>query len=161
MQRTSWLNYFLNITFLVAQRSTCRRRQVGAIAVKDKRILATGYNGAPSGVPHCLDVGCMREELGIPSGQRHEICRALHAEQNVIIQAAINGIDISGADLYCTTHPCALCAKMLINCRIRKIFYVQDYPDELAAQLLREADIALEKARFTPITIDWKPEDAT
>lgn len=150
MPRSSWSEYFLNITYLVAQRSTCLRRQVGAIAVKDKRILATGYNGAPSGVPHCLDIGCLRDQLGIPSGQRHEICRALHAEQNVIIQAATHSLDISGADLYCTTRPCSLCAKMLINCGIQHIYYVEDYPDELADTLLKEANIPLIKLAFTP-----------
>ena len=98
----------MNITYLVSERSTCTRRRVGAVAVKDKRILATGYNGAPAGVPHCLEVGCLREQLGIPSGQRHEICRGLHAEQNVIIQAAVHGINIQGAELYCTTHPLSL-----------------------------------------------------
>ena len=114
MQRMSWPDYFMNITYLVSERSTCSRRKVGAIAVKDKRILATGYNGAPVGIRYCLEVGCLRDQLKIPSGQRHEICRGLHAEQNVIIQAAIHGISLKGADLYCTTHPCSFCCKMLI-----------------------------------------------
>ena len=131
----------MNITYLVSERSTCTRRRVGAVAVKDKRILATGYNGAPAGVPHCLEVGCLREQLGIPSGQRHEICRGLHAEQNVIIQAAVHGINIQGAELYCTTHPCVLCSKMLINCGIRRIYYAEDYPDDLATAMLREAGV--------------------
>lgn len=149
MERLPWPEYFMSITRLVSCRSTCTRRRVGAVAVKDKRILATGYNGAPAGTPHCLEVGCLRQELGIPSGQRHEICRGLHAEQNVIIQAAVHGINISGATLYCTTHPCVLCAKMLINCGISRIFYAEDYPDELAATMLREAGIPVERLAVT------------
>jgi dCMP deaminase len=150
MPRLPWPEYFMNITRLVSERSTCTRRRVGAVAVKDKRILATGYNGAPAGVPHCLDVGCLRERLGIPSGQRHEICRGLHAEQNVIIQAAVYGINIRGAELYCTTHPCVLCVKMLINCGVSHIFYAQDYPDELAAAMLKEAGVPADKYDFRP-----------
>jgi dCMP deaminase len=150
MSRLPWPEYFMNITYLVSERSTCTRRRVGAVAVKGKRILATGYNGAPAGVPHCLDVGCLREQLGIPSGQRHEICRGLHAEQNVIIQAAVHGISIQDAELYCTAHPCVLCAKMLINCGIRRVYYVEDYPDELAAAILKEAGVTADKYDFTP-----------
>ena len=145
MERLPWPEYFMSITRLVSCRSTCSRRKVGAVAVKDKRILATGYNGAPAGTPHCLEAGCLRQQLGIPSGQRHEICRGLHAEQNVIIQAAVHGINIYGATLYCTNQPCALCAKMLINCGIKKIFYAEPYPDELAAAMLREAGIPMER----------------
>lgn len=150
MCRTSWSEYFMNITYLVAERSTCCRRKVGAVAVKDKHILATGYNGAPAGTPHCLDVGCLRTQMGIPSGQRHEICRGLHAEQNVIIQAALHGISIAEAVLYCTTRPCVLCAKMLINCGIKHIYYAEDYPDELADTMLKEAGLPLTKLIFTP-----------
>lgn len=133
------------IAFLVSERSTCLRRRVGAIAVKDKRILATGYNGAPAGVRHCAETGCLRQQLGIPSGQRHEICRGLHAEQNVIIQAATYGVNISCADIYCTNFPCAQCAKMLINCHVRHIYYAEAYPDELAAAMLAEAGIAVSR----------------
>ncbi|MDR0816876.1 MAG: cytidine/deoxycytidylate deaminase family protein [Desulfovibrio sp.] len=150
MQRLPWPEYFMNISYLVSERSTCTRRRVGAAAVKAKRILATGYNGAPSGGPHCLDVGCLREEMGIPSGQRHEICRGLHAEQNVIIQAAIHGISIQGAELYCTTHPCVLCSKMLINCGISRIWYTENYPDGLAAAMLKEAGVTVRQFNFTP-----------
>lgn len=139
--RLSWPQYFMDITKLVAERSTCMRRKVGAIAVKDKRILATGYNGAPQCMAHCQETGCLREKMGVPSGQRHEICRGLHAEQNVIIQAAVHGLVLEGADLYCTNHPCVLCAKMLINCGIARIWYDQPYPDELAARLLKEAGL--------------------
>ena len=157
MQRLPWPDYFMKITYLVSERSTCTRRRVGAVAVKDKRILATGYNGAPAGVPHCLEVGCLREQLGIPSGQRHEICRGLHAEQNVIIQAAVHGINIQGAELYCTTHPCVLCSKMLINCGIRRIYYAEDYPDDLATAMLREAGVTVEQFPFTPPRISGMP----
>ena len=142
--RAPWSRYFMDITCLVAERSTCLRRKVGAIAVKDKRILATGYNGAPAGVPHCLEVGCLREQLGIPSGQRHEICRGLHAEQNVIIQAAVHGISLKGAEIYCTHQPCLICTKMLINCGITKVYFLESYPDELAAAMIKEAGIPFE-----------------
>ena len=147
MVRPSWDAYFMEITNLVSQRSTCSRRRVGAVLVKDKRILATGYNGAPSGLPHCLDVGCLREQNNIPSGQRHELCRGLHAEQNVIIQAARDGIPIQGAALYCTTRPCVICAKMIINANIVVVYYEEGYEDELADQMLHEAGIEM---------INWK-----
>jgi dCMP deaminase len=143
MERPSWDAYFMEITNLVAQRSTCGRRRVGAVLVKDKRILATGYNGAPSGLPHCIEVGCLREANDIPSGQRHELCRGLHAEQNVIIQAARHGILIQGSTLYCTTRPCSICAKMIINAGIVAVYYQEGYADELADQMLKEADIEL------------------
>ncbi|MBQ7608422.1 MAG: cytidine/deoxycytidylate deaminase family protein [Desulfovibrionaceae bacterium] len=141
MSRLPWSDYFMSIVYLVRQRSTCLRRQVGALAVRDNRILATGYNGIPSGLAHCLDRGCLRKDMGIPSGQRHEICRGIHAEQNVIVQAATSGINLDGSELYCTTFPCVLCCKMLINCGIRAIYYAEDYPDELSAELLAEANI--------------------
>ncbi len=143
MQRLPWPEYFMRITYMVAERSTCLRRKVGAIAVKDSRILATGYNGAPSGLAHCLDIGCLRQELGIPSGERHEICRAIHAEQNLIVQCALHGINLGGADLYCTTFPCGICSKLLINCDIKNIYYVDTYPDPLGLEMLREAGIQL------------------
>ncbi len=152
MHRVAWPDYFMNITHLVAERSTCLRRHVGAIAVKDKRILATGYNGAPSNVAHCLTVGCLREQLEVPSGQRHEICRGLHAEQNVIVQAAVHGISLNGAELYCTHQPCIICSKMLINCGVNKIWYALGYPDPLALQLLEEAGIVLEQRNLAAIT---------
>jgi len=139
--RPSWLEYFISITDLVSQRSTCLRRKVGAILVRDKRIIATGYNGAPAGITHCLDVGCLRERQGIPSGQRHELCRGLHAEQNAIIQAALHGVSVEGSTLYCTNMPCSICSKMLINARIEKIYYKEGYADELSSILLGEAAI--------------------
>jgi dCMP deaminase len=143
--RPSWEEYFMDITHLVAKRSTCLRRQVGAVLVKDKKILATGYNGAPSRLEHCLDIGCLRESKGIPSGERHELCRGLHAEQNAIIQAAYHGVAIRGATLYCTNHPCTICSKMLINAGIEKIVYEDGYADALARGMLRESGIKTEK----------------
>jgi len=129
----------MKIAFMVAQRSTCLRRKVGAVIVKDKRILSTGYNGAPAGLAHCLDIGCLREKIGIPSGEKHELCRGLHAEQNAIIQAAYHGVSIKGATIYCTHHPCVICTKMLINAGIKKIYYAKGYPDELSQTMLKEA----------------------
>lgn len=139
--RPSWQEYFLEITGLVAKRSTCRRRAVGAIIVKDKRILSTGYNGAPAGVRHCIDIGCLREELGVASGERHELCRGIHAEQNAIIQAALHGVRIEGATLFCTNMPCAICAKMIINAGIRTVYYRDGYADTMSEQLLEEAAV--------------------
>lgn len=142
-ERVSWAEYFMRIAFMVGQRSTCTRRFVGAVAVKDKRILATGYNGVPMGIEHCAVTGCLRQKLNIPSGERHEICRGLHAEQNIIIQAAVHGIPLQGADIYCTTQPCLICSKMLINCGIKNIYHAVTYPDEMATQMLLEAGVAL------------------
>ena len=143
MTRPSWEEYFMDITFLVAKRSTCLRRQVGAIVVKDKRILSTGYNGAPMGLAHCLDIGCLREKNNIPSGERHELCRGLHAEQNAIIQAAYHGICINGSVLYCTNLPCIICLKMLINAGIKKIIYKEGYTDNLSVDMSMESGIEL------------------
>ena len=145
-QRPPWPVYFMDIADLVARRSTCLRRRVGAVAVKGKRILATGYNGAPSGIPHCLDVGCLREQEGIPSGERHELCRGIHAEQNVILQAALYGVSTKESTLYITNQPCIICAKMLINAGIKEIVTIGDYPDKLAREFLREAKIKVRKA---------------
>jgi dCMP deaminase len=139
--RPGWDQYFMEIAHQVARRTTCCRRAVGAILVKDKRILSTGYNGVPQGIEHCLDRGCLRERLGIPSGQQHELCRGLHAEQNAVIQAARHGITIDGATVYCTTQPCIICAKMLINAGIREIIFDEPYPDELTAGMLAESGI--------------------
>ncbi len=146
MSRPSWDEYFMDIVEVVKTRSTCIRRQVGAVIVKDNRILASGYNGAPSGCRHCEDIGCLRQQMGIPSGQRHELCRAIHAEQNAIVQAAASGTCIKGATVYCTTQPCVLCAKMMINAGIVRIVYRGSYPDELSMSLLNEAGV--ETVRF-------------
>lgn len=144
-KRPSWDEYFLEMSKLVAKRSTCLRRSVGAVLVKDKRILATGYNGAPRGLKHCIDMGCMRKKLNIPSGERHELCRALHAEQNALIQASLYGISAAGSTLYATNQPCVICAKMLINAGIKEIVIVDGYPDKLAANFLRQAKIKIRK----------------
>lgn len=136
--RPSWDEYFMKLAHEVATRTTCLRRAVGAIIVKEKRILTTGYNGAPSGVAHASEVGCLRQQLGIPSGQRHDICRGLHAEQNAIIQAARYGISIAGSSIYITTQPCSTCAKMIINAGIVEVVYQNPYPDELAMSLFEE-----------------------
>ncbi len=143
----------MDIAYLVAQRSTCIRRKVGSVAVRDRHILATGYNGAPSGVLHCLETGCLRKKLGIPSGQRHEICRGVHSEQNVIIQAAVHGISLQGAELYCTTFPCFICAKMLINCGITKIVVEEPYHDELSGAILAEAHVDIMRYDRTTDTL--------
>ncbi len=145
MARPSWDEYFMEIAKLVSTRSTCLRRQVGAVLVKDKRILATGYNGAPAKLPHCLDVGCLRQQMGIPAGERHELCRGLHAEQNAIIQAAYHGVSIRGATLYCTHHPCIICTKMLINAGIERVVYLEGYPDPLSQEMLAESKVKVEK----------------
>ena len=141
--RPSYDEYFMEMAHVVKKRSTCLRRKVGAILVKDKHILSTGYNGAPKGLKHCSEVGCLRENMGIPSGQRHELCRGLHAEQNAIIQAAVFGISIKGSILYCTNTPCIVCVKMLINAGVEEIVYSGDYPDELAKKMLSESKIKI------------------
>jgi len=146
----------MRIAMLAATRSTCLRRQVGAVIVKDRRVLATGYNGAPRGMSHCLDVGCLRDELNIPSGERHELCRAIHAEQNAIIQAATSGTSIAGGTLYCTTYPCVLCAKMLINAGITDIYISEGYPDELSRQMLEEAGL---EVHFLSLTDEPLPRE--
>ncbi len=146
--RPTWDAYFLEMARVIARRATCLRRRVGALLVQDKRILATGYNGAPSGLPHCEEVGCRREQLGVPSGQRYELCRALHAEQNAIIQAALHGVTTRGAVLYCTTQPCVTCAKMLINAGIVRVVYEGEFADALALEMLREAGVEVEQVRI-------------
>jgi len=143
--RPSWDQYFMDIVELVGKRSTCLRRKVGAILVKDKRILTTGYNGAPMGIAHCSETGCLRDEWNIPSGERHELCRGLHAEQNAIIQAAYHGITINGATLYCSNLPCIICSKMIINAGIKEIIYRHGYADKLAEDMLKEAGIEVRR----------------
>ena len=142
-KRPSWQQYFMQMAFLASSRSTCLRRQVGAVLVKDNQILSTGYNGSPKGVRHCSEVGCLREKNNVPSGQMHELCRGLHAEQNAIIQAGINGSSARGATLYCTHQPCSICAKMIINAEIQTVYVAEKYPDELAEKLLAEAGVEL------------------
>ena len=147
-KRPDWEIYFLKIAQLASTRSTCIRRHVGAVLVKEKKILATGYNGAPSGSPHCTDVGCLRDEERVPSGQRHELCRGLHAEQNAILQAAYHGVSIQGSVLFCTNFPCVICSKMLINAGIRQIFYLEGYPDPLSEKMLLEAGMELHRIQM-------------
>jgi dCMP deaminase len=144
--RPTWDEYFLEMARVIAKRATCLRRRVGALLVRDKRILATGYNGAPTGLPHCDEVGCRREQLGVPSGERYELCRALHAEQNAIIQAALHGVNTRGAVLYCTTQPCVTCAKMLINAGIVRVVYEGEFSDAMAREMLQEAGVAVEQS---------------
>jgi len=139
--RIPWVYYFLKIAMVVRERSTCLRRKVGAVLVRDNQILATGYNGAPKGISHCDITGCLREQLHIPSGERHELCRGTHAEQNVIIEAAYNGISIKDSVLFCTLFPCSVCTKMLINAGIRVIYYIDGYPSDLSVQLFAEAGV--------------------
>jgi len=143
LDRPSWDEYFMELARVVARRSTCLRRGVGALLVRDRRILATGYNGAPSGLVHCAEAGCIREEKKIPSGERHELCRGLHAEQNAIIQAAVHGTSARGATLYVTHQPCVVCAKMLVNAQIDEIVFSGEYPDDLSRYILEEARITL------------------
>lgn len=144
-KRPGWNEYFMKVAGLLATRSTCLRRNVGAVIVKDKRILATGYNGVPVGVSHCIDVGCLREKMKIPSGERQEICRGLHAEQNAIIQSARFGISIKDSVMYCTHQPCITCAKMIINAGITEVIFSGDYPDKLAVNMLKEGKVTLNK----------------
>ncbi len=142
-QRPSWHEYFMGITDLVASRSTCTRRKVGAVLVKEKRLLCSGYNGAPANVPHCKETGCLREQLNVPSGEKHELCRGVHAEQNAIIQAAYHGISVSGSVLYCTTQPCSICAKMIINAGIKTVYFKEGYDDPLSLEMFDQAKVDL------------------
>lgn len=146
-KRPSWDEYFISIAELVSKRSTCLRRNVGAIIVKDKRILATGYNGAPSKIDHCSQTGCIREKLKIPSGERHELCRGLHAEQNAFLQAALHGTSLKDSTIYSTTQPCIICAKMIINAGIKEVVIKGDYPDKMAKEFLNEAKIRVRRMR--------------
>jgi dCMP deaminase len=141
--RPDWDDYFMDFARLAERRSTCLRRKVGAVIAKDKMILATGYNGAPKGVSHCENVGCLRKKMGVPSGQRHELCRGLHAEQNAIIQAAYHGVNIRGGTMYCTFRPCVICVKMIINAGIKRVFFVGHYEDPLAQSMADEAKLEL------------------
>ena len=142
-ERPSWNDHWLGIAKVVAKRSTCLRRRFGAVVVKNNVLLASGYNGAPKGLKHCSEVDCQRDRMGIPSGKNQEMCRGLHAEMNALLQAAEYGIPISGAILYSTTHPCSLCAKMIINTGIKRVVISDDYPDSQSKNLLEEADIEI------------------
>lgn len=143
IQRPSWDHYFMGIADLVATRSTCIRRKVGAVFIKNKRILCSGYNGAPSGIPHCSATGCLREQMNIPSGEKHELCRGVHAEQNAIIQAACHGVSVQGASLYCTNQPCSICAKMIVNAGIAQVYFKQAYNDPMSVEMFSQAGISI------------------
>jgi len=144
-RRPSWDEYFMSFARLAATRSSCLRRRVGAVIVIDRRVVATGYNGAPAGVRHCGETGCLREKLNVPSGTRHELCRGLHAEQNAIIQAAVHGVSTQGGTLFCTNLPCIICAKMLINAGIREVVMENGYPDDMAREMFQEAGVGLRR----------------
>jgi dCMP deaminase len=156
MERPSWDEYFMRIAFLIAERSTCLRRKVGAVIVKDKRILSTGYNGAPSGIQHCAKTECIREKLKIPTGERHELCKGLHGEQNAIIQAAKMGVIINKASIYITNFPCFICSKQIINAGLKEVIYANPYNDKLSQSILKEAKIKIRK--FTPKNSNNSPE---
>jgi dCMP deaminase len=143
--RPDWDTYFLKITADVSERATCVKRRVGAIIVKNNRILSTGYNGAPKGFAHCTEATCIRQQMGLPSGQRHELCRGLHAEQNAIIQAAVHGVSIEGGTMYCNYQPCAICVKMIINAGIKKLVYTGGYPDELAQEMMKTSALEVKR----------------
>lgn len=155
MKRPAADDYFLKVAAVVAERSTCQRHHVGAVAVRDKHILATGYNGAPAGSKDCLELGCLRNEQNIPSGERHEICRAIHAEQNVIIQAALHGVNLEGSTIYATHTPCVLCAKMLINARIKGYVSFGKYNDDSFIQLFSDTGIEVDMKDKPPACIDY------
>ena len=143
-KRPTWDEYFMEMAELARQRSTCLRRRVGAVIVKDNRVIATGYNGVPKGIRHCEETGCLRQQLNVPSGKMHELCRGLHAEQNAIIQAACMGSSIEGGTLYCTTQPCVICTKMIINAGIKRVVIKESYPDELAQEMAKEAGLVID-----------------
>ncbi len=143
--RPSWQKYFIDMAYLVSTRSTCLRRKVGAVIVKNNQVISTGYNGAPKSVPHCSLTGCLRQQMNVPSGERHELCRGVHAEQNAIVQAAVNGTSIQNAELYCTTQPCIICAKMIINSEIKRVFVAESYNDKMSLEMLTQANVELIK----------------
>lgn len=158
MERISIDEYFLKIAAVVAERSTCRRRKVGAVAVRDKQILSTGYNGAAAKTKDCLELGCLRDENNIPSGKMHEVCRAIHAEQNVIIQCSLHGVSLEGATVYCTHTPCILCAKMLVNAKIKRLVSFQEYTDSSFVELFKEVGITFDILKKPETKINFLDE---
>ena len=148
MERPDWDEYFMKMAELASERATCLRRQVGAVLVKDRQILATGYNGAPRDVKHCEQTGCLRQQMNVPSGERHEICRGVHAEQNLVAQAAFHGGKTEGARVYCTNKPCVICAKLLINAGVKTILYKEGYADEFTDELLDEAGVSCRELKL-------------
>ncbi len=157
MKRLSWDDYFLKMALLAAERSTCRRHHIGAVIVRDKRVLTTGYNGAAKGATDCLELGCLRDELDIPSGTRHEICRAIHAEQNAIIQAGLYGVSIVNSTIYCTHSPCFICAKMIVNAGIKRVVSFTEYADNNFPDLFREAGVVFDVLPVPEMKINHKP----
>jgi dCMP deaminase len=155
-KRPSWDEYFMKLAWLVAERSTCERHHVGAVIARDKRILTTGYNGAAAGVKDCIELGCLRNEMNIPSGTRHEICRAIHAEQNAIIQGGFHGISIKGSTLYCTHSPCILCAKMIVNAGIKRVVMSIVYPDDSYKELFSQAGVEYSSLNIEKLSIAQK-----
>jgi dCMP deaminase len=155
IRRPDFDEYILKIASVVAERSTCRRHHMGAVAVRDKHILTTGYNGAPAGQKDCLELGCIRDEMNIASGEKQETCRAIHAEQNVIIQAALHGISLEGSTIYCTHTPCVLCAKMLVNARIKRFVSFNKYSDDAFIELFDEAGITFDIKERPSLQIDY------
>jgi dCMP deaminase len=141
--RPTWQKYFMQMAILASQRSTCLRRSVGAVLVRDNQILSTGYNGSPKNISHCSESGCLREKLSVPAGEKHELCRGVHAEQNAIIQCAINGTSTRNAVLYCTNQPCSICAKLIINAEIKTVYIAEPYPDKLAENMFEEAGVEM------------------
>jgi len=141
--RPSWQQYFMEMALLAAKRSTCLRRKVGAVLVRDNQILSTGYNGSPKNIRHCSETGCLRQQLNIPSGEKHELCRGVHAEQNAIIQAGLNGSSTKNAVLYCTNQPCSICARLIINAEIKTVYIAETYPDKLAELMMQEAGVEM------------------
>lgn len=150
MNRPDNDEYFMEMAHLIAKRSTCLRRRVGAVIVKDKRVLSTGYNGSPKGTRHCEEAGCIREQMNIPSGTRHELCRGVHAEQNAIIQAAYFGVSVKDSIIYTTTYPCSMCAKILINAGIKEVVYSEGYVDDLSKKLFAETNITVREYIIKP-----------
>ena len=155
MERISLDDYFLKIALVVAERSTCQRHHVGAVAVKNKHILSTGYNGAAAGLKDCLELGCLRDKNNIKSGTRHEICRAIHAEQNVIIQSSLNGVSIEKSTIYCTHTPCIICAKMLVNAKIERFVTFNKYADDSFINLFNQAGIKVEVRERPSLSISF------
>ena len=145
VSRPSFDEYFMKIAHIVSSRSTCLRRMVGAVIAKENHILSTGYNGAPKGFKHCEEIGCIRKEMNVPEGQRHELCRGLHAEQNAIVQAAVFGVSIKKATIYTTHFPCSVCSKMIVNAEIKEVIYVSYYDDDLSQKILEESNIKVRK----------------
>lgn len=141
--RPAWQKYFIEMAYLVSARSTCLRRKVGAVLVRNNQVLSTGYNGAPKSALHCSVTGCIREQLNVPSGEKHELCRGVHAEQNAIIQAAVNGTSIQNGELYCTTQPCIICAKMIINAEVSRVFIAESYKDPMSLEMFSQANVEL------------------